>query len=877
MVPKANMEKVPLENRNRWTGSAVWGVACALVIGVVLWFIDPASTLDPDFQAKDASYNLLVEGFRAGHLNLNRQPSASLARLSDPYNPAINAHEIESFVDLSYYRGKFYLYFGVTPALALYWPYAVLTGHYLSDKAAAIILFTVGFFIAATLLHDLWRRYLSNTSSILAAAGMFVMVLALALALNCNCYQVAISGGAAFMILALWATWRALHEPKARILWMLLAGLAYGLAVGSRPSLLFGGFILLLPAVQAWRQDSWRQAGEALAAAAGPAMLIGLGLMFYNELRFGNPFEFGWHYQLNSDYDPTIARQFSLHFLGFNIHFYFLEPLRWSSHFPFLQNAPLPPVPPGYDAGVGDPHAGLLANYPFLLLGFAAPLVWRGQPEAGAWILRWFIAAIFLLFAIFVLTLCLFFAAADRYEMDFLPELVILSVAGILGLERALACLPAWRWAARVGIGLLLIYSLVYNLSVNIEAHAVANYFMGNAVLAQGKIDEAIIRYQKALKLWPDSADANAGVGNAFFQKGQIDQAIVQYQKALEIKSDSPKVYNNLGYCFLQKGQVDRAIVQFQKAIELRPDSAGFHNILGNALVQKKNIQDAIIEYKKALDLNPDFADACYNLGYCLLQQGRADEAVVQYQKAVKIAPDSEFYHNALGNVFFQRGQLDQAIVEYQKVLEIKPGLAETYNNLGDCYLQKGRVDDAITQYQKALEIKQDLPAAHANLGFCFLRKGRVDEAIVQYQKAIELQPNFPEAYNNLGNAFRLKGNGTGAVAAYQNALELQPDFTLPRTHLAWMLATWPDASIRNGNKAVILAEKANQLTGGRKPDVLRVLAAAYAEAGRFAEAVSTGQKALAVATTQSDAAQIKELQIELGLYQNHSPCRSNN
>ena len=114
------------------------------------------------------------------------------------------------------------------------------------------------------------------------------------------------SCGFAFTMLALAAIWCALHEPKRQVLWLLLASLAYGLAIGSRPSLLFGIIILLMPVAQAWRAatepGSRRRVGLLLVAAVGPVMLIGLGLMLYNTLRFDNPFEFGWHYQLTGSY-----------------------------------------------------------------------------------------------------------------------------------------------------------------------------------------------------------------------------------------------------------------------------------------------------------------------------------------------------------------------------------------------------------------------------------------------------------------------------------------------------------------------------------------------------------------------------------------------
>jgi tetratricopeptide (TPR) repeat protein len=545
-----------------------------------------------------------------------------------------------------------------------------------------------------------------------------------------------------------------------------------------------------------------------VVAAVGPVLLIGLGLMFYNFLRFDSPFEFGWHYQLTAGYLANTAQQFSLHYIWFNFRFYFLEPMRWSSHFPFLQAVPLSPLPSGY-YGTGDPYGGILGNYPLVWLALAAPLVWRGRPVEVVSVLRWFVAAVFLLFVICALTLCLFFSASSRYEVDFLPALMLLAVMGIFGLERALAGSPVWRRIARWGWGLLLAYSVVFNLLASIEAHAAASYFVGNSLLDQERVDEAIIQYQKALALWPESAASHGGLGNALFQKGHMDEAIIQYQKALEIEPDFAGAHNNLGYCFLQIGRVNEAIAHFQRALEIEPDFAEAHN----------------------------------NLGSSLLQIGRVDEAIVHYRKALVLQPKS----------------------------------ADARERFGDALFRKGRMDEAIIQYQKALEIKPDFAEAHNNLGYCFLQIGRVDEAIVHYRKAIELQPRFVQAYNNLGNAFRRKGMAAEAMASYQKAIELQPQFIPAQKNLAWMLATWPEPSVRNGGRAVALAEQANRFSKDKDPLVLRTLAAAYAEAGRFPEAVATAKQALALAVTQSNTGLTNVLQTEIGLYQTNSPCRSTN
>jgi tetratricopeptide (TPR) repeat protein len=607
---------------NQWMCHAIFGMVCALVIGIFAWSAEPGFLELTSPHAKDTCYNLLVQGFRAGQLNVKREAPPGLTQLADPYDPAINASYVRdrrylSF-EMSYYKEKLYLYFGVTPALVLFWPYVALTGHYLPDKDAVVIFFALGFLVAAGLLRAVWRRYFPEVSVWVATVGILALGLAtgtLEILSRCDVWEVAIGCGFAFTMLALAAIWCALHEPKRQVLWLLMASLAYGLAIGSRPSLLFGGIILLMPVAQAWRAatepSSRRRVGLLLASAVGPVMLIGLGLMLYNTLRFDSPFEFGWHYLLNGGYRPTTAQQFSLHYLWFNFRFYFLEPMRWilepmpwSGHFPFfLQAVPLSPLPSGY-YGTGEPYSGILSNYPLVWLALAAPLAWRGRPVEVVSVLRWFVAAVFLLFVICALTICLFFAASSRYELDFLPALMLLAVIGVLGLERALVGSPVWRRIARRGWCLLLAYSVVFNILASVKAHAVANYLVGNSVLRQGRVDEALEHFQKALALQPKSATFHNDLGSALFRKGNMDKAIIQYQKALEIKPDFAEAHYNLGCSLFQIGRLDEAVTHFQRALEIKPNYAT-HCYLGDILLQKGEADEAIVHYRKAIELRP--------------------------------------------------------------------------------------------------------------------------------------------------------------------------------------------------------------------------------------------------------------------------------
>ena len=306
---------------------AVLGLVCAAVVGVYAWSANSGTLEFMGSGAEDSYYNLLVRGFQDGHLSVKREAPPNLG---DPAK--MKWEENYGLDDLSYYKGKLYLYFGVTPAVVLFWPYVALTGHYLLHKDATVIFFSAGFLAGAGLLWAIWRRYFKEIGVGVLAAGMLALGLAdltPAILGRCDVYEVAIGCGYALTMLALAGVWGALHDEGRAWRWLAAASLAYGLAVGARPSLLFGGIILLAPVLQAWREK--RRVWPLLLAAVCPMVAIGAGLMIYNALRFDNPLEFGQRYQL----PLTVHHQFSLRYLWFNFQVGFLDPARWSGRFPF--------------------------------------------------------------------------------------------------------------------------------------------------------------------------------------------------------------------------------------------------------------------------------------------------------------------------------------------------------------------------------------------------------------------------------------------------------------------------------------------------------------------------------------------------------------
>ena len=209
-------------------------------------------------------------------------------------------------------------------------------------------------------------------------------------------------------------------------------------------------------------------------------------------------------------------------------------------------------------------------------------------------------------------------------------------------------------------------------------------------------------------------------------------------------------------------------------------------------------------------------------------------------------------------------------------VLEKNPTHWFGQNNVGAALLRKGDLDVAIAHFEMALQkVPQGSKARkgiYRNLGDAYSRKGLVGEAIIQFEKALSIAPNYPEAHHDLGNALRHQGRFREAIAHYQYALRIEPRSVLTMNNLAWMLATCPDASVRNGARAVELAAEANRLSGGGDPLVLHTLAAAYAENGQFSQAIDTAQRALQLAQEQSKSALMGALPNEIALYRAASP-----
>lgn len=212
---------------------------------------------------------------------------------------------------------------------------------------------------------------------------------------------------------------------------------------------------------------------------------------------------------------------------------------------------------------------------------------------------------------------------------------------------------------------------------------------------------------------------------------------------------------------------------------------------------------------------------------------------------------DEPVAHVGLGTVAQAQGRLEEAIAHFRAALAEEPDYAVARYNLALALESRGDVAGAAREYERTVREDPGHAAAHNNLGLIAARAGRLQEAVGHFEAAVAAEPAFPEAHNNLGNAYRQRGDLERAGEEIARALALAPDYEAARLNLAlvaWTRATHPDAEVRDAEAAVRWAERAAEGGGRADPRILDVLAAAYAEAGRFEEAVDTGTEAVRAA-----------------------------
>jgi tetratricopeptide (TPR) repeat protein len=303
------------------------------------------------------------------------------------------------------------------------------------------------------------------------------------------------------------------------------------------------------------------------------------------------------------------------------------------------------------------------------------------------------------------------------------------------------------------------------------------NDILAGILAGQGRFEEAIAAYRKAIEIKPDHAEAYFTLGNIFLHLGRPDEAIMNYRRTLEITPGFAQAHSNLGAALLGTGRDAEAIESLTTALERAPDLAEAHTNLGIALRNVGRTGEAVGSFQKALELEPEVAETHNNLGAAMEELGRLDEAIGSYGTAIRIKPAYAEAHYNLGNALAESGDHRKAIESYRAAIEIKPGFAAAHDSLGTSLKEMDRLEEAEASLRQAVAHQPDFAQAHNNLATVLRRLGKLEESAISCRTALEHDPRFADAYYNLGAALQLDGQCEAAVEAYQKALAFKPDF----------------------------------------------------------------------------------------------------
>jgi len=368
-------------------------------------------------------YGLQTRGFIKGQVNAAITPAPELLALKDPYDPVANApYRVH---DMTLFRGKYYLYFGVAPIITFIYPLGIVSGWYPTEACVVAFFCSIGMAFSLALLKGVRDLYYPKSPAWALLAGALVLLLshpAARLTLLGNFYEVPIACAFAMHMAMFYFLFLALKsENNKGIFMMVLSSIFYGLTIASRPNYFLSGFALAVTwVVYLNRPSAWGFSRKFFlygAAAFGPAIIIGFSLLIYNKLRFGSFSEFGMAYQLAGE--RVLAARI-LHFDHFKIRLgeYLAGGMHFSRYFPFIY-------------AYGDKPAGVLIFSPWLWFIPAAFIISKNSYSRGRTAIQVALGVgCFVNF--FILTI--YWWGLDRYVVDYEASALILSAFGVLAL-----------------------------------------------------------------------------------------------------------------------------------------------------------------------------------------------------------------------------------------------------------------------------------------------------------------------------------------------------------------------------------------------------------------------------------------------------------
>jgi protein O-mannosyl-transferase len=344
------------------------------------------------------------------------------------------------------------------------------------------------------------------------------------------------------------------------------------------------------------------------------------------------------------------------------------------------------------------------------------------------------------------------------------------------------------------------------------------------------------------------------------------------FEHAISVTTSNHVAHSSLAATHLQRGRVDLAAHHFSRAAAINPGYLPAIFGLAKVYETKALFEPAENLLRAAVAAHPNSAPAHYNLAVILAIRGFSDEARALYEKVLALDPGHGRAHNNLSSLLLVDGRTDDALHHAKIALRLLPQSAEAHFNLGNALFLKNQPTAAADHYRRALNANPDLAPARLNLAKALIRANQPIQAEPELKSFLQAEPANLEAHQLLVSILLGQRRSSEAITEFRRATMAMGQRPELLNNLAWLLATDPDPVNRNPAEALSLARKASELTSGTNVSMLNTLAAAYAGAGDFANAVETQERARDLALKANDETSVRQSEDRLRLYRTRKP-----
>lgn len=348
---------------------------------------------------------------------------------------------------------------------------------------------------------------------------------------------------------------------------------------------------------------------------------------------------------------------------------------------------------------------------------------------------------------------------------------------------------------------------------------------------------------------------------------------MLQIRAASKILETTPEISALIakGEAHEDRKQYDQAIFDFSEALLLKPSplvAAELYGQRGGNYVLKRDFERAMADAEEAVRLAPDYFRGYQTRARLFGTKLKYNRAIADINHAIQLQPDFACLYMNRGNLLANMGDKARAIADYNKAIKLDSRGAYTYLNRGACYQEMGRTKEALADYHQAIILAPSLDNSYYNRALIYLKSKDYARATADLDRYIQLTPTGGLSYMLRAQALIAQRDYQRAEADLRKAKELAPQDVRVLNNIAWLQATCPEDSERDGEAAVDAARQACELTKWKNKSYIDTLAAAYAEAGYFGKAVNFEERAIKGLSAETG----KDREARLALYREHKP-----